>query len=99
MSFKEHPPQLDVDNSHQLHVPVLLDATLDILSQKGENYLDLTAGYGGHAKRFLEKTENLCESVLVDRDDYAIERLKSLFIDRRTMGIVHTDFVSLPQSN
>ena len=38
---KEHPPH---------HVPVLLEAVLQQLNpQKGESYLDLTAGYGGHA--------------------------------------------------
>lgn len=85
MSIKEHPPQL--------HVPVLLQATLDTLKPiQGENYLDLTAGYGGHAKRFLEVTENFDESVLVDRDDYAIERLQSLA--EKGVTLRHTDFVS-----
>lgn len=86
MSFKEHPPQT-------LHVPVLLDATLDTLKPiQGENYLDLTAGYGGHARRVLEKTENLTDSVLVDRDDYAIERLSEF--QQKGVRLLHTDFVS-----
>ncbi len=86
MSIKEHPPQ-------DLHVPVLLDSTLQLLSPKqGENYLDLTAGYGGHATEILAKTENYTESVLVDRDDYAIERLES-FSDRGTR-LLHTDFLT-----
>ena len=55
MSIKEHPPH---------HVPVLLDATLDQLKPiSGENYLDLTAGYGGHARQILAKTTNYEESV------------------------------------
>ena len=86
MSFKEHPPQT-------LHVPVLLDATLDTLKPiQGENYLDLTAGYGGHARRVLEKTENFTDSVLVDRDDYAIERLSEF--QQKGVRLLHTDFVS-----
>lgn len=86
MSFKEHPPQT-------LHVPVLLDATLDTLKPiQGESYLDLTAGYGGHARRVLEKTENLTDSVLVDRDDYAIERLSEF--QQKGARLLHTDFVS-----
>ncbi len=84
MSTKEHPP---------LHVPVLLDATLDLLNpQKEENYLDLTAGYGGHARRILAATANYTESVLVDRDDYAIDHLGE-FSEKGTR-LMHTDFLS-----
>lgn len=86
MSIKEHPPQL-------LHVPVLLDATLEALKpMKGENYLDLTAGYGGHAGRILEKTENFTGSVLVDRDDFALQHLHA-FSEKGTR-LLHTDFVN-----
>lgn len=94
MSIKEHPPQSsDSKESLALHVPVLLDSTLEILQPAdGESYLDLTAGYGGHAREFLAKTDNYAESVLVDRDDYAILRLKS-FSDKGTR-LLHTDFVS-----
>lgn len=94
MSIKEHPPQSsDFTESLALHVPVLLGSTLTTLTpRKGENYLDLTAGYGGHAREFLAITENYSESVLVDRDDYAIARLKS-FSDQG-VTLMHTDFVS-----
>jgi 16S rRNA (cytosine1402-N4)-methyltransferase len=81
---KEHPPQ---------HVPVLLEAVLAQLNPKeGESYLDLTAGYGGHARQILEKTGNYKESVLVDRDDYAIEHLSEF----GSLGtrLMHTDFVN-----
>ncbi|HEX6416548.1 MAG TPA: 16S rRNA (cytosine(1402)-N(4))-methyltransferase RsmH [Candidatus Saccharimonadales bacterium] len=85
MSIKEHPPQI--------HVPVLLDASLETLHPiQGENYLDLTAGYGGHARRFLEKTENYTDSALVDRDDYAISHLDEL--KQKGVMLLHTDFVS-----
>lgn len=85
MSIKEHPPQL--------HVPVLLDATLDTLNPiQGENYLDLTAGYGGHARRILEKTENYTDSVLVDRDDYAISHLREF--EQKGVTLLHLDFVT-----
>ncbi len=85
MSIKEHPPQ-------RLHVPVLLEATLDTLQPiQNENYLDLTAGYGGHAERFLEKTENYADSVLVDRDDFAIAHLHEF--EQKGVRLLHTDFV------
>lgn len=81
---REHPPQ---------HVPVLLESALELLDpQEGESYLDLTAGYGGHASEFLKRTGNFKESVLVDRDDYAIEHLSS-FKDQGAR-LLHTDFVS-----
>lgn len=85
MSIKEHPPHL--------HVPVLLDATLDVMQPKdGESYLDLTAGYGGHARAFFAKTANYSDSVLVDRDEFAISKLDEF----RNNGarLLHTDFVS-----
>lgn len=83
MSIKE-PPQ-------QLHVPVLLEATLKTLHPaEGENYLDLTAGYGGHASRFLDITGNYADSVLVDRDDFAIKHLEGL--KQKGARLLHTDF-------
>jgi 16S rRNA (cytosine1402-N4)-methyltransferase len=85
MSIKEHPPQL--------HVPVLLEASLDVLQpKKTENYLDLTAGYGGHARRFMAVTENYTESVLVDRDDYALEHVSDL--ETKGVRLLHTNFVT-----
>lgn len=84
MSIKEHPPH---------HVPVLLEATLDQLQPiQGEKYLDLTAGYGGHASRILDKTQNYSGSVLVDRDDYAISHLQT-FADKG-VRLLHTDFAT-----
>lgn len=84
MSIKEHPPH---------HVPVLLEATLDQLQPiQGEKYLDLTAGYGGHASRILDKTQNYSGSVLVDRDDYAIEHLQAFA--EKGVRLLHTDFAT-----
>ena len=84
---KEHPPH---------HVPVLLDHVVELLNpQKGESYLDLTAGYGGHASAILERTGNYGESILVDRDEYAIEQLSSL--GSKGVRLVHADFVSAAQ--
>lgn len=76
-----------------LHIPVLLDATLELLNpQEGESYLDLTAGYGGHARAILEKTGSESSATLVDRDDFAISNL-SEFADKG-VRLLHTDFVS-----
>ena len=44
-----------------------------------ESYLDLTAGYGGHAAAVLERTSNPEHTVLVDRDTNAIKALEERF--------------------
>ena len=88
MSVKEHPPQ---------HVPVLLDACLELLNPKeGESYLDLTAGYGGHAQAILERTSNYRHSCLVDRDEFAISQL----VRFETAGteLRHQDFATASQT-
>ena len=76
------------------HVPVLLSEVLSYLSpEPGENYLDLTAGYGGHALVIADKIGSLRRSVLVDRDENAVRELKKLF-PADTTTILHTDFLS-----
>jgi 16S rRNA (cytosine1402-N4)-methyltransferase len=101
MSIKEHPPQGDsgetISVGNSQHVPVLLEATLETLRPiQGENYLDLTAGYGGHARRVLEQTENYEASVLVDRDSFAIAELGEF--TEKGVTLLHTDFVSAARS-
>lgn len=87
MSETAYPPHAD------LHIPVLLEATLETLDPKpGETYLDLTAGYGGHASAFIDRIGNDAYATLVDRDDYAIAKL-SLFAQKGAR-LLHTDFVS-----
>jgi 16S rRNA (cytosine1402-N4)-methyltransferase len=80
-------------NTYKQHVPVLLDEVLQYLDPKaGESYLDLTAGYAGHASAVLEHTGSLTNTTLVDRDSNAIAVLKETLpgnIDLR-----HTDFLS-----
>lgn len=97
MSIKEHPPQLEsLEASGPIHVPVLLEVTLDKLCPaKGESYLDLTAGYGGHAREFLKITDNYIDSVLVDRDINAIKTLDDLA--DRGAELFHMDFVKAAQ--
>lgn len=75
------------------HIPVLLETVLTLLApNKGETYLDLTAGYGGHASKILEKTGNAASITLVDRDEYAIATLQSLA--RQGARIIHQDFAA-----
>jgi 16S rRNA (cytosine1402-N4)-methyltransferase len=83
-------------NNHQkpLHTPVLAGEVLMYLNPKaGETYLDLTAGFGGHASLVLERTGFAEGSTLVDRDDQAIEALNELF-GKTKVRILHSDYLS-----
>jgi 16S rRNA (cytosine1402-N4)-methyltransferase len=76
------------------HIPVLLGEVLQYLSPKAEDsYLDLTAGYAGHAQAVLEETRTPKQAVLVDRDANAIAKLKSKF-EGQGISILHQDYLS-----
>ena len=78
----------------QIHIPVMSDKVLETLNPKrGEAYLDLTAGYGGHANQVLERTLELREAVLVDRDQMAIDQLAEKF-QGSGIRIIHKDFLN-----
>lgn len=71
--------EMNKTTPQQLHIPVLLQAVLDVLRpQKGETYLDLTAGYGGHASAVIDKVGSASLATLVDRDESAISALEPL---------------------
>ncbi len=76
------------------HEPVLLDAVVDILSpNSGERYLDLTAGYGGHASVIMERIGSEGDATLVDRDEYATEALSERF--GSSANIIKGDYASV----
>jgi 16S rRNA (cytosine1402-N4)-methyltransferase len=78
----------------QTHIPVLLHETLQYLSpERGQSYLDVTAGYGGHAKAVLDVTKNHKQSILVDRDEQAVAALEEAFT-KLDVKIVCNDFLS-----
>lgn len=77
-----------------IHVPVLLEPVLQYLNpQAGDSYLDLTAGYGGHAQQVLERTGKPERAVLVDRDRQAVTVLQETFAGSGA-EILHTDFLN-----
>ena len=77
----------------KLHIPVLLSEVLANLDpHPGESYLDLTAGYGGHASKILDVTQQYKGSVLVDRDEFAAQYLKQEFPS--DLEIINQDFYS-----
>jgi len=78
----------------QLHIPVMQDEVLALLDPKpGDKYLDLTAGYGGHASLVLDRTLSAVDSVLVDRDEMAVAQLQKIF-HGSGVQIIHSDYLS-----
>jgi len=76
----------------ETHIPVLLEQVLQYLAPKeGESYLDLTAGYGGHASAIIEMTNNPEGAVLVDRDPAAVKSLGQRF-NKTGVEIIQKDF-------
>jgi 16S rRNA (cytosine1402-N4)-methyltransferase len=74
------------------HTPVLAREVLACLNpQPGQSYLDLTAGYGGHAALVLEVTGSAEQATLVDRDDHAVQSLKQRFTGAK---VTQSDFLS-----
>jgi 16S rRNA (cytosine1402-N4)-methyltransferase len=79
-----------------LHIPVLLDEVLQYLDPKeGDSYLDLTAGYGGHAREVLRRTRTPGSAVLVDRDSNAVRVLRDTF--GTSTQVLHNDFAQATQ--
>lgn len=83
-----------IEGMSEVHIPVLLSDVVNMLSPKqGESYLDLTAGYGGHADKILEVTQNYKGAVLNDRDQNAINFLKAKYQEEKP-EFTHDDFYS-----
>ena len=83
----------------QKHIPVLKQKVLNVLSPKeADNYLDLTAGYGGHAQAILSSIGSRGSATLVDRDDRATRHLSDLFGEDSRVKIVHDDFLNASQT-
>lgn len=88
--------QTDQQSQDNHHIPVLLETVLKYLApQPGESYLDLTAGYGGHAKAVLERTGHPESMMLVDRDRQAIAALQPLI--KQGAKAIHSDFLHASQ--
>ncbi|HUD11561.1 MAG TPA: 16S rRNA (cytosine(1402)-N(4))-methyltransferase RsmH [Candidatus Saccharimonadia bacterium] len=73
------------------HQPVLLNQFVHLLDpQKGDVYLDCTAGYGGHAAAVSERLGSDDLMILVDRDSHATQALDARFDGRAE--IIHASY-------
>jgi len=78
------------------HVPVLLSEVTQYLApQQGDSYLDVTAGYGGHAKVILEASQ--VGGTLIDRDSQAITALRQQF-KAKDIELIQRDFLTASQT-
>ena len=88
--MSKHTPQ-------QLHAPVLLDQVVELLAPAaGETYLDLTAGYAGHAQAIADRLGSFETVTLVDRDENAIAVLRQY--EEQGATLVHDDFATFAES-
>jgi 16S rRNA (cytosine1402-N4)-methyltransferase len=84
----------NMNTPQQLHIPVLLDDVLATLAPgAGDSYLDLTAGYGGHAGAIIAKTQAPERATLVDRDENAISELSNQ-CGFTNSSLLHSDFLA-----
>lgn len=91
-------PKQKQTKKKDLHIPVLLAEVIRCLGPKpGESYLDLTAGYGGHAQAVLAATKAAENAVLVDRDAEATDCISDRFAGRGTV-IMKSDFLAAAHS-
>ena len=91
------PQQLHADGAERQHLPVLLDQVVELLAPRpGESYLDLTAGYGGHASAIASRLDGWKTVTLVDRDENAIRELETF----RAEGaqLIHDDFAHFAET-
>jgi len=78
------------------HIPVLLSELLEILNpQEGEDFADVTAGYGGHSEALLQKVGDKGSGYLFDKDPEAIKYLRSKFEGNENIKIYQTDFAEI----
>lgn len=85
--------QINKHHHNNSHVPVLLNDVLKYLDPKlGESYLDLTAGYGGHAAEVLSNLGDASQMTMVDRDESAINSLQAFA--QKGARLINKDFDS-----
>ncbi len=79
------------------HRPVLLNEVLEYLDpHRGDRYLDVTVGYGGHAAEILKRISP-ADAVLVDRDAQAQAAIQERFEDYPNLRLIHSDYFSASQ--
>lgn len=81
-----------------LHIPVLLDRSLELLNVRpGLTYVDATAGAGGHLQAICNALAGTGLAIGIDKDLESVERLAAKFRGQSNVQIVHGDFARLTE--
>lgn len=83
--------------NNKIHTPVLLQEVITSLHVKANgNYVDCTAGFGGHSKAIADKLES-GHLTCIDQDINAINHLNKLFKNNKKVNVVKDNFTNLDQ--
>ncbi len=82
------------------HTPVLLSEVIKVLQPTlGSEFVDLTAGYGGHSAALIKSIGDSGFGYLFDKDQDAVDYLKDKFKNNNHIRIYHADFGKLDWEN
>ncbi len=85
--------------NNQIHIPVLKDEVINIISpKKNGTYLDCTAGYGGHSSLILKSMLNTGKLFCIDQDQNAISFLNEKFKNSDCVSIIKCNFQDIKKN-
>ena len=80
----------------QRHIPVLQQEVLEVLKPtESDTYVDLTAGFGGHASLVLDKLGPKGQAYLVDQDQVALQALHNTFKGDARVHVYRSNFADI----
>ncbi len=80
----------------QRHIPVLQQEVLEVLNpSEGDTYVDLTAGFGGHASLVLDMLGPKGQAYLIDQDQVALQVLHDTFKDDPRAHVYRSNFADI----
>jgi len=80
-----------------MHIPVLISEVLKFLNpQKGEFFIDATAGAGGHTKAILEKLEKSGKILAIEWNRRSVDLLKSNLKNTGNLEIICGNYTDIP---
>ena len=75
-----------------MHIPVLINEVIKYLDPKpGENFIDCTAGYGGHSRIILEKVSPSGRLLAIELDSSQISNCKDRLAEFKDRALVIND--------
>ena len=80
--------------SNIIHEPVLLEESLtNLIDNYSGNYLDVTAGFGGHSSGILDIISHEGRLISSDRDQDSINYLNNRFSENPNINIIKSNFL------